>query len=804
MALLDFLGFRKATHTPVTPDGIVTLGLDDGSLMPNHVASGVFKQSAPPERGSVELLALYRTSPWLRAATHKIAGSFASIRWTAYARTSPAGKFIAAPDLVRADHAQRRDMIRRSVAAGELKPLHGHPLDKLMERPNPLMTGQVMRHVCQVHLDLLGEAFIVLDTNAAGMPIRMWPIPPTWIKELPSEKSPAYRVEIDGTVHSVPMTNMLTIRDPNPSNPYGRSTGLGHALADEIDIDEFASKHVASWFHNKGMPDMLISLEGAAKPALENAKRAWDSAVRGFAKAYRTHWTGAKLDVKRLDTAFKDMALIDIRTFERNSIVQVFGVPPEKLGIIDNSNRSTSQAAHYIFANDVLVPRCELWRNELQERLASRFDERIVIDYESPIPVDREFQRSIIQTFSDVFTIDEIRSLADMDPLPEGKGKAFLVMPTRSYVTDLSTMGSPPIYGYHLAAGVLTNNEVRSSLRLEPTTEEWGDDRAVGMYIDPNMLMGGSGAGEGLPPEVQLANSEAMAKAAAATKQRALGAPVRRTVSLAKIEAALNAVQTKALSKRVDPVLRALLQEWGKDTLKALGYAGDFDMNAPDVDAHLREYAADRLGRLINTTTRDELDTALRAVLDEGGDKAAARDAVRSVFDRAEVERSDMIAETEVRRSSMFATKEAMSQSGVVIENEWLSTMDGRSREEHLSMDGQRRALDKPFEVTVGRFAGAKAMHPGSFGIGSLDINCRCAIAPVMVEQDDDTVPSSTTASARKSGIILTTRMTEGERAEVWRSLDRKATAWDARYARAIAAGFRDQERAVLDALDDE
>ena len=801
MGIFDFLSRRApSVAAATTPDGIVTLGIDD-TVMPGHITSGMHKGSTPPERGSAEILGLFRTSPWLRAVTHKIASSFASVEWTVYASTSAVAgggsKYVHNDTIKRSTPLVRPALVRRAVSTGELEALHKHPLSVLLKKPNPVMSGRTMRHVCQVHVDLLGETFIVLDTNPAGMPIRMWPIPPTWVKDLPTDQAPFYKVDIDNTSHQIPITNMIHIRDPNPANPYGRGVGVGMSLADEVDVDEFAAKHVSTWFHNKGMPDMLISMEGAHKPALEQAKRTWDNANRGFQKAYRTHWTGAKLDVKRLDTSFKDMALLEIRTFERNSIIQVFGVPPEKIGIIDNSNRSTSESAHFIFANDVIVPRCELWRSELQNKLVERFDERLILEYTSPVPGDREYRRSIMQAFSNVFTVDEIRSLADMDPLPNKQGEGYIMPPGQIYVTDLTSLQAPPVFGYHLSAGVLTNNEIREKLKLPPALGDWGNERSTGMYVDPNMFLG-TGASDGataLPADVQAGNTSAMQQA-----RLALSAvrPVRKSISKAKIKAILDSVDEEAMWGRAEPVLRSLMTTWGNDTMKAIGYASDFDMNAPDVATFLREYAADRLGRLVGQTTKDELAIALQEVEASGGDDEEGAAAVRRVFTRAEVERSDMIAETEVRRSSMFASKEAMTQSGIVLQNEWLSTQDGRARDSHLTMDGQQRDLDKPFELVSGQHAGARTMYPGGFGIAGEDINCRCAIAPTMIEDD---VEAAAIINARKSGLVLTSRMTEDERITVWRALDAKAIAWEARYARAISAGFRSQEQAALAAL---
>lgn len=86
------------------------------------------------------------------------------------------------------------------------------------------------------------------------------------------------------------------------------------------------------------------------------------------------------------------------------------------------------------------------------------------------------------------------------------------------------------------------------------------------------------------------------------------------------------------------------------------------------------------------------------------------------------------IARTEGHRvtseSEMDCMNEAKSKGADVVK-EWISTLDGVTRETHVELDGQIRELDEYFEIPS---TGAKAMYPGGFGIASEDINCRCCM----------------------------------------------------------------------------
>ena len=53
------------------------------------------------------------------------------------------------------------------------------------------------------------------------------------------------------------------------------------------------------------------------------------------------------------------MTFTELRSFERDAIIQTFNVPPELVGVIENSNRATIEAALTIMAIQVIVPRLE-------------------------------------------------------------------------------------------------------------------------------------------------------------------------------------------------------------------------------------------------------------------------------------------------------------------------------------------------------------------------------------------------------------------------------------------------------------
>lgn len=308
-------------------------------------------------------------------------------------------------------------MLARYKAEKRLREWDAHPILDMLAKANPVMTGRTAMQVTQTYMDLKGETFWLLERNQFGMPVAFWPLPPHWIQDTPTPDKPYYRVSFPMYQGNIPYTEIIWLKDPDPVNPYGRGIGYAESLGDELDTDEYASKHLKAWFYNRARPDLLISMEGAKRDELERAKAEWTNENQGVLKAFRAHFVNRPMQVTQLGQTFQDQQMVPLREFERNTVMQVFGMSPEILGVLESSNRSTIDAADYLMAKFVIVPRLEFLRTELQEQLVPLYDERIIIDYEDPTPGDKEFALNVAKSQPWILTLDEWRELAGREAI---------------------------------------------------------------------------------------------------------------------------------------------------------------------------------------------------------------------------------------------------------------------------------------------------------------------------------------------------------------------------------------------------
>lgn len=403
-----------------------------------------------PERAAQGMLEAYSTSPWVRAVSSKVAQAVGSVQWQLYATKSLNTSRYLRTAALQATGIKRKQFKRKMVdlpEGVELVQITDHPMLGLLNNAAMAFPGNVGRTLTQLYLELVGEAFWLLEAQVVQgrlVPQDFWLVPPTWVKSVPTAENRTFRVEPAGSHQGIdiPMELMLWMVDPNPVNPYKRGTGLLRALGDEIDTDEFASKHVRAWFYNSARPDLLVTGDNLAKADTERLEAKWMQRVGGFLNRWKPLFLGAAVQVKELSQKFSDMQLTDLRKWERDIIIHTVGMPPEILGIIESSNRATIDAADYLFAKHVVEPRLEFFRAYLQTHLVPMYDDRLILGYESPVEENADFQLEVAKSAPWSLELDEWRAMGGWDPLPDDKGKVHLVKLTEQLLPIDQVSGS--------------------------------------------------------------------------------------------------------------------------------------------------------------------------------------------------------------------------------------------------------------------------------------------------------------------------------------------------------------------------
>lgn len=476
------------------------LGAGDTSV--KIVAGATSQGSATKPRDQGQWAAAYNDSPWLRATVGKIAWSLAALHWGITRTMSPTTlRTIRRRDLQSAPFDVRQKTITSLQEQGHAEVIYEHPLLTAIADPCPMFVGTQARMLRAIYFELHGEFFELIerggpapmqqrfldlgslgggpgpvgsspDATPKAIPTGFWPIPPHWIKRTPTPDKPTFDIEYGNVqMRGVPMSEILWQRNPDTSNPYGRGIGTIPSLARELDADENASRMINYRFYNQGRPDLLIGLPDWDLKSVKAFQQDWQATLGGVQNAGKTHFVNTDPKAQKLGDTFESLRVIDLRRFERDMVREVLGIPPEVLGILEHSNRATSDAAEYLYGRYVVIPRAEVWREFYQKHLVPEYDDRAIIDYVSPLQEDKNYSLNVARVVPWVLKVNDWRKLAALNPLtPEEGGECFLVPQGYTAVESLSeavapgvSPAQPPGMGHPEAAGAGVSLDIPGS-----------------------------------------------------------------------------------------------------------------------------------------------------------------------------------------------------------------------------------------------------------------------------------------------------------------------------------------------------
>jgi HK97 family phage portal protein len=332
----------------------------------------VTKRAEPPARNTKE---------WLK-------------RFTESPRLSPVGKMAI-------DIATTKGKVVKVQKNGVVKEQDNHPLLDLLYKPNEEfnLTGTTSLYLCQLFYLIKGEAFGIIERDLEGLPGKLMFVPPNWVT-LPSKEEEKYKIDVpQGQTFYVHPDDMFYRKNPNPANPSGRGIGRVEALSDEIDTDEFMAKYAKTFFYNDATPNLVITApDNASDEEIKKSERKWFQKFGGFLNSSRAAFLNWDAKIQLLNTSNREMDFIESRKFYRDLVGQFFGIPPEIMGNVENSNKATVVAARDIYRNEVLNPMFIEFEEAITWQLLRKYpnSENLMFVFERKEEDNDEFQLKVL------------------------------------------------------------------------------------------------------------------------------------------------------------------------------------------------------------------------------------------------------------------------------------------------------------------------------------------------------------------------------------------------------------------------
>lgn len=621
-----------------------------------------------------------------------------------------------------------------------------HELYDLLDHPIPTfpeIDGWTLRYMTFAYIDLVGECGW-LKVREGRKIIALLPISKAWIIEKPTLNNHFYHItpygSMGGVILTVPAEDFIYFKDVDLNDPYGNGKGMSESIADELETDEYASKYQKNFFFNDATPPYVVTGYQGNEQGADRLKQSLREKIGGFRKAREPAILTGAMDIKPLGLAPKELDMVESRKFLRDECLQHYQIPPEAFGIVENSNRATIESSLYLAQKNVFVPRLKMFERVLNNQLLNEYDD-LMCRHDIRIIEDKELQLRIYQfgVQNGCITKEQYCEQFGINPNPE---EGHYIMPVSSVIVpvgeefDLSDIPLPEeepkldedkkkaLTG---SAGRVLNQKKE---RDEWHTKIWNDF------------------------DTKARNKEILF--VTAIKKIALKQAkdiAERIAGLEEVnETTINNLCNDYFQKECnEAVKRGLAKCWlesmnagrevAKNALegkKDITVISDLIIENDAFNKWVEKYGLAKSTEL-NQTTKKELLKKLRKTLAEGMAesmpklKKQLQESAKDVFEELSNTRAYLIARTESGASVNVGQLATYKATGIE-RKEWLSTLDDRTRESHLQMDGVIANIDETFEVENLTEGGIDNMlYPlDPNGSAGNVCNCRCTIAPII------------------------------------------------------------------------
>lgn len=658
------------------------------------------------------------------------------------------------------------------------KEIDEHEIIDFLETVNETQTGPEFKHLLACHLELTGNAYILLDgvKNATDKPTAMHLLDPGKVQIILDKTTYPYKVTkykftYDGRFFYYEPHEILQIRYPNPSNQH---MGLGtvQGAAEWIDNDNNATEFLRQFFLNGAQIGVTFETDMTSEEQLQELLDAFKEQHAGVHNAYKT--MALPKGVKRTDSGvkFDDIGYDTISDTNRDKILAAFRVPKTIVGAAESIPRANAETADYIFARRTIKPKMILITSFLNHFLIPRFAPDIFLSFEDPVTEDKVQTSQLMKNSVNglpVMTANEAREeYLNMEPV-EGGDK--LLAPNNyapagevDTIQLPATSGEEPKKSKRSKAGYMpihfkkTRTQFSKSFEMRETMSSLLSKRIIDVITSIKKKKIHEMNNQEYDTVVLKEKSERVSKYSERMKEelRRLNAGQKREV-MENLETAIKtakAVNPKKLFDKqkwvnftidgMTPIAADLFTKEAKAALELIDAPGLDVQNTPAAKTAI-DRAMSLMAESYNQDTVDILQSKLEEGLAQGYGVSELGDLITDIYDWKDQYAAERVALTESNRITNEAGKIAWKETGLVKEITWITS--GRDNVCPLcqAQDGKTISIEDNFfdkgdliegtdgEVSTADYSdiGGPPMHP----------NCHCGIKPVYIPTEELAAP---------------------------------------------------------------
>ena len=599
-----------------------------------------------------------------------------------------------------------------------------HPVQRLLDAPNPTMDGGEFIHTLMLYMGFAGHAPIEVVRPMSGARrvtrnrggFELWLHEPSdWRVVANPDATVKGYLWVKASESDIKWTpeQMTYIRWPNPSD---RWYGQGHiaAIRQQVMAEEYAAIRDKKLEKQLGVPPGILTSEmPLGDPQAAELQRRWEKAVGGYANAGRVAVLGSKTTYQPVTMSARDSEWLAHRRDRVEIICAAWGVPLPLVRMQDATFSNVEQA------------RAEFWEGTLQPRLnrIARMLTARLVPLLTTEPIVLRFDYSDIEALGEndlqaaqtaaqwagtgSVTVNEVRARLGLNPHPDKAVGERLMVPSTMTLTDTATMAEREALGIEGQRAAAMPREMPDDEPPAPRRSR----KAEALNPDRETVL--APVREAFARDL---GSFFAAQHAALTP--ALGKALPSDEADAIIERAIAILNGKRwrdrLARFAEPAIRSSITLGAAGAAETLSVATSFAIPASEAAVRLLTTHLEALGVGIQNTTVAEVRAILERTLRAGATNAETRAALRELFDGYADWRLDRISRTETAAAYNLGAIGQYRDAGITM----VTVVDGDLDEACAVWNGRYTTLADAEGSPLGHPNCRRTWIPDTSGLG--------------------------------------------------------------------------------------
>ena len=359
-----------------------------------------------------------------------------------------AGAVMACVSILAEDVAKLPWHVYRHLPTGGKHIVTGHPVEKLLQRPNDWQTAFEFKEQMQGALLLRGNAYAVILRDGRGNPIALVPVNPDRVSLFEAPGGGLFYWVSRSGLHEMAILKDVPLRVPSEDILHIRwitqngLLGLSRiSLAREAIALSLAQERMSSSIAGNGARPggVLRTDKKLSQTAFDRLKSDWDSNRTGLPNAGKTVILEEGLQWQAMGMTMADAEFLAQRAFQVEEIARVFRMPLHKIGILAKAAGQSMAQLDQDYRDNTISSYTERWSSKINTVLGL-VDEGLFLEFDLSKFLSADitaryaaYRTGVVGTF---LTPNEVRRA---EGLPDAEGGDVLLQPM-----NMAPLGTPP------------------------------------------------------------------------------------------------------------------------------------------------------------------------------------------------------------------------------------------------------------------------------------------------------------------------------------------------------------------------